>query len=172
VILPAPLDRAHAHTDCRHARPLLDALDTGFTSIEADVHLVGEELLVGHDPEELRPDRTLQALSLDPLADRAGAAGGRVHPTRVEPVQLLVDVKTDPVATYLRLDAVLRRYRRHLTRFDATRTGYRQRVRAVTVVVSGNRPMDLMARQRVRYAAYDGRLADLTSGAAAAFMSL
>ncbi len=142
MILPAPLDRAHAHTDCRHARPLLDALDTGFTSIEADVHLVGEELLVGHDPEELRPDRTLQGRYLDPLADRARAAGGRVHPTRVEPVQLLVDVKTDPVATHLRLDAVLRRYRRHLTRFDATRTGYRQRGRAVTFLLEEDRLSD------------------------------
>ena len=32
-----PLERAHAHNDYEHARPLLDALSHGFTSVEADV---------------------------------------------------------------------------------------------------------------------------------------
>lgn len=35
-----PLERAHAHNDYEHDRPLLDALDHGFTSVEADVWLV------------------------------------------------------------------------------------------------------------------------------------
>lgn len=39
-----PLPRAHAHNDYEHARPLLDALDHGFTSVEADVWLVDGEL--------------------------------------------------------------------------------------------------------------------------------
>jgi hypothetical protein len=32
---------------------------------------------------------------------------------------------------------------------------------AITAIVSGNRPRDLMEQQRFRYAAYDGRLSDL-----------
>ena len=46
---PLPLGRAHAHNDYEHTRPLLDALDCGFGSIEADVHLVDGRLLVAHD---------------------------------------------------------------------------------------------------------------------------
>src|SRR5512135_1483640 len=45
---PTPLVHAHAHNDYQHERPLLDALDRGFCSVEADVHLVNGELLVAH----------------------------------------------------------------------------------------------------------------------------
>ncbi len=62
-----PLIQAHAHNDYHHPRPLLDALDHGFCSVEADVFLVDGQLLVGHTTLELKPQRTLQALYLDPI---------------------------------------------------------------------------------------------------------
>src|SRR4051794_2449732 len=68
---PTPLVHAHAHNDYEHARPLLDALDNGFCSVEADIHLVDGKLLVAHDRAHVRPDRTLQSLYLDPLRERA-----------------------------------------------------------------------------------------------------
>ena len=40
-----PLPPAHAHNDYEHRRPLQDALDRGFNSVEADVWLVDGELL-------------------------------------------------------------------------------------------------------------------------------
>src|SRR6478609_9716902 len=63
---PHPLWRAHAHNDYEHPRPLLDALDHRFGSVEADIHLVGDQLLIGHDASELDPSRTLESLYLDP----------------------------------------------------------------------------------------------------------
>src|SRR4051812_44226103 len=45
---PTPLKNAHAHNDYLHPRPLFDALDQGFTSVEVDVFLVNGQLLVGH----------------------------------------------------------------------------------------------------------------------------
>src|SRR5256885_17113071 len=74
---PPPLLRAHAHNDYEHARPLLDALDQGFCSVEADLWLVEGELRVAHDLADARPGRTLQRLYLDPLRQRARANGGR-----------------------------------------------------------------------------------------------
>ena len=35
---PVPLIHAHAHNDYQHKRPLLDALDHDFCSVEADVY--------------------------------------------------------------------------------------------------------------------------------------
>src|SRR2546428_9116617 len=67
---PPPLTRAHAHNDYEHTRPLLDALDHGFCSIEADIWLVDGKLLVAHDRGKVKPDRTLQALYLDPMRER------------------------------------------------------------------------------------------------------
>src|SRR2546426_4129702 len=76
---PPPLVRAHAHNDYEHARPLLDALDHGFCSIEADVWLVEGKLLVAHDRNKVKPDRTLQALYLDPMRERVRRNGGGVY---------------------------------------------------------------------------------------------
>ena len=44
----APLAGAHAHNDYEHPRPLLDALSHGFQSVEADIFLIDDQLLVAH----------------------------------------------------------------------------------------------------------------------------
>src|SRR5436305_12662245 len=89
-----PLPHAHAHNDYEHKRPLFDALECGFCSVEADIWLVDGKLLVAHDRNQVKPERTLQALYLDPLRERARRNGGRVYPNGPE-VILLVDVKSD-----------------------------------------------------------------------------
>src|SRR5688572_20087049 len=61
---PMPLAAAHAHNDYEHTRPLLDALDLGYCSVEADIFLVNRQLLVAHNLEDTRPERTLQSLYL------------------------------------------------------------------------------------------------------------
>ena len=66
---------AHAHNDYYHPRPLLDALDHGFTSIEADVFPVDHELLVAHSDRELDPNKTLDRLYLRPLQELADESG-------------------------------------------------------------------------------------------------
>ncbi|WP_162794845.1 phosphatidylinositol-specific phospholipase C/glycerophosphodiester phosphodiesterase family protein [Nonomuraea lactucae] len=157
-----PLARAHAHNDYEHPRPLMDALDHGFTSVEADIYLVEGELRVGHDPQDLRPARTLQSLYLDPLARRVREGHGRVFPGSRQRFQLLVDIKNNGAATYTELHRVLRAYRKMLTTYQKGRV----KPGAVTVVISGDRPRDLMAAQRERYAFYDGRPPDLGLGGA------
>ncbi|WP_250038286.1 phosphatidylinositol-specific phospholipase C/glycerophosphodiester phosphodiesterase family protein [Paractinoplanes maris] len=163
-----PLARAHAHNDYEHERPLADALAHGFTSVEADIYLVDGQLLVAHDPQDVVPGRTLQSLYLDPLVRRVRANHGHVYRHSPISLQLLVDIKNTGAATYTELDRVLRHYRRILTTYAGGRV-FRD---AVTVVISGDRPRDLMAAQKVRYAFYDGRAADLNSGAPASFIPL
>ena len=153
---PVPLTAAHAHNDYEHPRPLLDALDHGFCSVEADIHLVDNRLLVAHDRPDTGPDRTLERLYLDPLRSRARLHGGRVFPNG-PPFTLLIDLKTDADPTYRALRPVLERYADILTRFSSNRII----TNAVTVILSGNRPLDLLARESGRLAAIDGRLSDL-----------
>lgn len=76
---PRPLWRAHAHNDYDHPRPLFDALDHRFGSVEVDIYLVGDQLLVAHDPVDLDPTRTIESLYLDPLAARVKANHGSVY---------------------------------------------------------------------------------------------
>lgn len=153
---PVPLPSAHAHNDYEHSRPLLDALDQGFCSVEADIYLVDGQLLVAHDRPKVRPERTLQALYLDPLLARVKAHGGRVYPGG-PPITLLVDVKADAEGTYARLREVLAAYRSMLTVFRPDRTD----TNAVTVILSGDRPWKTLEAEPERLAALDGRLPDL-----------
>jgi len=111
-----PLLRAHAHNDYEHERPLLDALDHGFTSIEADIHLVDGALLVAHDRDKVVAGRTLEALYLAPLQARVRANGGRVYPGG-PPLLLLVDIKSDAEQTYTVLRDLLQQYAGMLTLF-------------------------------------------------------
>lgn len=160
-----PLRHAHAHNDYEHTRPLLDALDQGFCSVEADIYLIGGELLVAHDRKDVRPGRTLQSLYLDPLRERVRANGGKVYRDGT-PFHLLIDVKTGAEDTYRALDRVLTQYADLLS---ATRDG-KHEAKAVTVVLSGNRAKELIAKQTVRYVGIDGRPEDLRSGAPADLM--
>lgn len=151
-----PLRQAHAHNDYEHARPLLDALDQGFCSVEADIYLVDGQLLVAHERSQVKPERTLQKLYLDPLRERIKANHGRVH--LAEPhFHLLIDLKTEAEPIYLRLREVLGDYRELLTVFTPDHT----ETNAITVVLSGNRPWKLMESEPRRLAALDGRLPDL-----------
>ncbi|MET9764805.1 phosphatidylinositol-specific phospholipase C/glycerophosphodiester phosphodiesterase family protein, partial [Streptomyces sp. NPDC006372] len=166
---PRPLWRAHAHNDYEHPRPLLDALDHRFGSVEADIYLVGDQLLVAHDPEDLDPARTLESLYLDPLAARVRANHGRVYRGYRGSLQLLVDIKTEGASTYRELDRHLGRYRHLFTTYAHGRV----RRGPVTVVVSGDRAARTpMEAQAVRRAFYDGRLTDLGSPAPASFIPL
>ncbi len=159
---PIPLTRVHAHNDYEHKRPLLDALDHGFCSVEADVHLVGGQLLVAHDRDEVKPGRTLQALYLDPLRERVKKNGGHVFPGGPE-FTLLVEIKGDWHTTYPVLRDLLKQYAEMLTTF---RSGKKE-TGAIIVIITGHRSKEMVAGESVRYAALDGDLADLDSDAPA-----
>ncbi|MFI7005000.1 phosphatidylinositol-specific phospholipase C/glycerophosphodiester phosphodiesterase family protein [Streptomyces sp. NPDC050145] len=166
---PRPLLRAHAHNDYEHPRPLFDALDHRFNSVEADIYLVDGDLLVAHDPVDLDPSRTLESLYLAPLAARVRANHGSVYQGHRVPLQLLVDIKTDGAATYLELDRQLKRHRHLFTTYAHGRV----RPGPVTAVVSGDRAARVpMEAQTARSAFYDGRLADLGTAAPASFVPL
>jgi glycerophosphoryl diester phosphodiesterase len=155
------LERAHAHNDYEHNRPLFDALDHGFKSVEADIWLVDGELIIAHDPEDVpqavQEGRTLESLYLEPLRQTIEQNGGSVYPGDPDYFTLLIDIKSEAEPTYLALHEVLQEYSDIFTTFgpDGVQDG------AVTAIVSGNRPRELMEQQEIRYAAYDGRLSDL-----------
>ena len=162
-----PLSQAHAHNDYLHERPLLDALDHGFTSVEADIFLVDGKLLVAHTRRELEPDRTLQKLYLDPLRQRVRKHDGSVYGDG-KPFHLLIDFKSDGEATYAALDKVLAEYAEMLSRVE---DGKYHRG-AVEISISGDRPIETITAAPLRYAGIDGRLGDLDSDVPAHLMPL
>lgn len=155
---PVMLPNAHSHNDYQHRRPCLDALDHGFGSIEADIYLVDDQLLVGHDESDLTPKRTLQALYLDPLRERARQNGGRIYPGG-GPIWLLIDLKQPGEAIHETLEKLLAEYD------DIISSVVKGQVteRAVRVVLSGDRSWEWLAAASTRHSGGDGRLADLDS---------
>ena len=153
---------AHAHNDYEHEHPLTDALSQGFTSVEADIHLQEGELLVAHSRAQIKPDRTLRKLYLEPLRQLVRANHGRVHPERAG-FYLLIDYKGDDrfgggEAIHLKLREQLTEYADVLTRFDGTNV----QTKAITVVLTGARPMQTVKGESTRYWSIDGQLPELS----------
>jgi glycerophosphoryl diester phosphodiesterase len=153
-----PCRQAHAHNDYLHPRPLLDALDKGFCSVEADIFLVDGTLLVAHSFVELSPTRTLKTLYLDPLRDRVNQNGGSVFGDGT-PFTLLIDLKSDGESTFVALNKLLNEYADVFSHSEAGEL----HPGAVSAIVSGNRPIETITVASPRFAGIDGRLSDLAS---------
>lgn len=150
-----PHVNAHAHNDYEHNHPLFDALENGFTSIEADVHLIDGRLLVSHN----RPTasaKTLEALYLKPLDSIRKTTGGWIYPQHTIPVLLMIDIKTNGKETFMALLNVLSAYQEGLS--IPSRKG------AIQVFISGNRPIELIRNDPQHLSAIDGRPEDLEKG--------
>ena len=152
---------AHAHNDYEHERPLHDAMDSGFTSVEADVYLIDDKLLVAHDRRDTRPDRTLQSLYLEPLRQHFAKQGNNAPS---ETFWLMIDIKSESIATHKKIHGVLKNYPdliKPLPEFSHRQS--ESRISPVRVVISGNRAKDQILRAQPRVTGIDGRLADLQS---------
>ena len=121
---------AHSHNDYEHSRPLLDALDLRFDSVEADLYWTGSDLGVSHSGPPFKG--TLRELYLDPLAARVAANGGSVAGDGL-PFFLWLDFKESRLELQNELARQLSGYPM-LTRFDDDR----ETPGAVTVVLTGD----------------------------------
>lgn len=152
AVVPLP---AHSHNDYWRPRPLLDAVELGFRSVEADVFPGDRDLLVAHFRLTCRADRTLEALYLHPLRERLERGGSvlgsslRAHGGFL----LLVDCKENGQRCLKLLERKLRPLRQWLTR----REGGRVIPGELTVVVSGARPVQQLRALDPAYVFLDAR---------------
>ncbi len=157
----------HAHNDYEHERPLLDAIQNGFMSVEVDVHLINDELYVAHDqPGEPDPSKTLETLYLKPLESFFEKNDGKIYRGYDGDFFLMIDFKSEAVPTYHKLTEVLSRYR-HLLR--VVNDG-KIEPGAVRVFISGNRPMGQIINAASSLAGIDGRPQDLEMNISSAVM--
>lgn len=161
------LPNAHAHNDYEHNRPLMDALSHGFTSVEADIHLIEGAIYVSHNrPLKKSKKILLEQLYLKPLEAIVKKNGGSVYPNCDSTFYLMIDIKTEAESTYQALQALLERYESMLT----TVQGAYRIEGAVTIFLSGNRPINTVLETPKRLAGIDGRPSDIGKGYSAAFM--
>lgn len=150
---------AHPHNDYEHARPLFDALDCNFKSIEADDYSIGDSLFVAYGFDEIRLGRTLRNLYLEPLKNQITRNNGSVYGNGEE-VILFIDIKASGLDTYKLLHQILQGYKSDLSVFE----NEVKTIGSILVVVNRERPFEYIKSQSVRFAEFDGRLNNLDYG--------
>ena len=148
-----PHPQAHAHNDYEHIHPLKDALQNGFISVEADVYLEGEQLLVSHEKPR-KTASTLQKLYLAPLDSLVKVNHGRIYPGYGKQFYLMIDCKTE-VGTYQAIRKAVSEYPALLCSADQC---------PVQIFLSGNRPVAEMMRDGYSGLGIDGRPDDVGKG--------
>ena len=145
---------AHSHNDYENPIPFLTAYHEGFGSIEADIWLVGDSLLVGHDKKELEKHRSLDEYYLKPLSSFMRSLGGRPFPDSTRSLQMLIELKSDAVPTLDNLVQALEKYPL-LTHSPLVRW-----------TITGNRPSPDSFTTYPPYIWFDGELPNTYSPAA------
>ncbi len=148
-----PLESAFAHNDYWHKRPLYDALDNGYTHIEADIYLRKGKLIVAHILPFLKKKKTLEQLYLKPLMDGINGTNKEMASTDF-PIMLMIDIKSKAGKTYAELEKLLNKYRSMLTCYENGILINRK----VTVVLTGHKPLKFLAGQQRRLAFIDDDL--------------
>ena len=140
-----PVVHAHSHNDYEQLRPFALAYENGFGSIEADIWLKDELLVVAHDAKDIDPKKTLSVLYLDPLAKRIAENKGKVYADGKKELQLLIDIKSDAIATLDALISVLEKYPSLIQN------------KKIRFVISGNRPQPTDYVNYPSFIFFDGR---------------
>ena len=154
IVLP----NAHSHNDYKQKNPLSDALSNGFTSIEVDVFLINGKLVVSHYLPRFRKNKNLETLYLKPLYDRVNKHNGNVYINCKQTVILLIDIKSDASEAYFSLKPILEKYKSVLTSYENGVVI----ARALTIVLSGSKPYDIIKRENERFAFIDENLQNLS----------
>lgn len=134
-----------AHNDYAGPKPFEASYELGVGFIEADVFLVGGELFVAHSQNEITPSRTLDALYLQPLANRIRHNNGWAYPGRFQTLTLMIDLKTDGSSTLPVLIGKLEKY------YDIISS------KNLFITVSGSMPDPKEWKKYPLYIWFDGR---------------
>ncbi|KAL4878876.1 PLC-like phosphodiesterase [Aspergillus karnatakaensis] len=153
--------RCHSHNDYWRRVPLYSALEAGCISVEADVWLYDDELLVGHSRSSLTPSRTLKSMYIDPLmkilqrqnpvthfhSERDIPGNGVFDTDPSQTLILLIDFKTDGEETWNEVVTQLTPLREsgYLTYYNGTDIVQGP----ITVVGTGNAPFNRIAANTI-----------------------
>ena len=140
----------HSHNDYERTAPFWDAYNVRFDSVEADVYCIDGTLFVSHDKKGIRPERTFDALYLEPVMKVFGENGGRAWAGSEQTLQLLIDIKETTEPT---LGTLVKLLEGHRDVFDPTVNPY-----AVRVVMTGNVPAPSDFGKYPDYIFFDGNL--------------
>ncbi|KAF5371630.1 hypothetical protein D9758_003375 [Tetrapyrgos nigripes] len=157
----APVQKVHSHNDYLQAVPLITALNTGVTSVEADLWLQDGSLFVAHTENEIDTSKTFDSLYVQPLVKLIDEQTYGDLFTQDNPLQLLIDFKSDGDDSFAPILAALEplRSKGYLTTFkDGVYT-----TSFVTAVGTGNTPLGRVLASNPRDLFFDAHLTDIAA---------
>ncbi len=128
----------HSHNDYHQKEPLIGALEATAKSIEIDVFLKNDKVLVGHVRSELSDDKSLEKMYILPLKKHL-----ETHPGY--DFFFMIDVKTEAVSTLNAIDNILKKYPELFSE------------NGIQIVISGSRPKPENYNDYAPYIWFDGR---------------
>ncbi|MGA9639283.1 alkaline phosphatase [Flavobacterium sp.] len=134
----------HSHNDYANSQPFVEAYTNEVGVIEADVFFDTNELFVAHKLNEITTDKTLRELYLNPLLENLKKQG-QLYPNN-KPLVLMIDVKTEALATLNEIVKQLRAYPDLISNSQ------------FSVIISGNRPNPETWINYPSFISFDGRL--------------
>ena len=134
----------HSHNDYTHALPFWDAYNNRAGVIEADVYCINNVLMVAHDKKDIRPDKTLDKMYIQPIVQLFNS--NQIDSARR--FYLMVDIKENAIKV---LDVLLALLQQHPSAFNRETNP-----NAVQVFISGERPSDTSFHHYPSYIMFDG----------------
>ena len=143
---PYTIANTHSHNDYNQEFPFWMAYDHHFGSIEADIYLVDGTILVSHDVKDLRPERSLEKMYLQPLVECIRKNHGTPYADAGRKLQILIDVKQDSIRALDKLVETIRKYPDLVN------------CRQLVFTITGNRPDQSLFVNYPEFIQFDGEL--------------
>ncbi|MBO9204482.1 MULTISPECIES: PI-PLC domain-containing protein [Niastella] len=119
---------AHAHNDYQHEPPLVTAYNSKFGSIEVDLFLNDNDLIVAHTEKDVINNKRFEDLYVKPLVEYIKANNGNIYEDPTQSLILMIDVKSEAVPTLNKITDMLSKYP------EITQC------KSLMILVSGNKP--------------------------------
>ncbi|OQP60753.1 alkaline phosphatase [Niastella populi] len=141
-------NNAHSHNDYQQSAPLFSAYNLQFGSVEADVMLANDELLVAHTERDIPQHRTLEELYLKPIQGYIQTNKGYPYADTSRSLVLMVDIKSEAIPALNKIIDLLQKYP-ELTRSPKFK-----------VLISGNKPYPNTYISYPSFVVFDGLLSN------------
>jgi len=145
----------HSHNDYLQKRPLYQAIELGYGSIEIDICLTHttKELKVAHIPWFLSGKKNIEELYFAPLAKMIDEKDSLFKYTIDNPLHLLIDFKKNADSTYKYLQRVFVKYNKYITQYKNGEIIYKA---PLVINITGNKPWNAIMKDSITYAKIDG----------------
>lgn len=140
----------HSHNDYNRTAPFWEAYSQHCRSIEADVYFHDEELLVGHDVEDLKAENSFLRMYVDPIVRTFRSHGGKMWAGSDDRLILMVELKS---ATEPTLSEVIEQLEEFPDVFCSPE--------GVKVVITGNEPSKEQFRNYPAWVGFDGDIREV-----------